>query len=102
MLYTVSPETKLTELGIELVKAGPPVANYVNTVRTGNLVYTSGKGPNRPDGTLVTGKLGADLTVEEGYEAARLCGIQLLASLKDELGDLSKVKRGRLEKKNFC
>ena len=40
MLYTVSPETKLTELGIELVKAGPPVANYVNTVRTGNLVYT--------------------------------------------------------------
>ena len=93
MLYTVSPETKLTELGIELVKAGPPVANYVNPVRTGNLVYTSGKGPNRPDGTLVTGKLGADLTVEEGYEAARLCGIQLLASLKDELGDLSKVKR---------
>ena len=75
MLYTVSPETKLTELGIELVKAGPPVANYVNTVRT------------------VTGELGADLTVEEGYEAARLCGIQLLASLKDELGDLSKVKR---------
>ena len=93
MLYTVSPETKLKELGIELPKAGAPVANYVNTVRTGNLVYTSGKGPNRADGSLVTGKVGKDITVEEGYEAARLTAIQLLASLKDELGDLSKVKR---------
>ncbi|MDZ4707701.1 MAG: RidA family protein [Saprospiraceae bacterium] len=93
MLYTVSPETKLKELGIELPKAGAPVANYVNTVRTGNLVYTSGKGPNRADGSLVTGKVGKDISVEEGYEAARLTAIQLLASLKDELGDLSKVKR---------
>lgn len=93
MLYTVSPEAKLKELGIVLPKAGAPVANYVNTVRTGNLVYTSGKGPNRADGSLVTGKVGKDITVEEGYEAARLTAIQLLASLKDELGDLSKVKR---------
>ncbi len=93
MSYTISPESQLQALGITLPKAGPPVANYVNTVRTGNLVYTSGKGPNRADGSLVTGKVGQDLSVEEGYEAAKLVAIQLLASLKDELGDLSKVKR---------
>lgn len=93
MLYTVTPDAKLKELGVEIPKAGAPVANYVNAVRTGNLVYTAGKGPNRPDGTLVTGKVGQDLTVEEGYEAARLAAIQCLAALKDEIGDLSKVKR---------
>jgi enamine deaminase RidA (YjgF/YER057c/UK114 family) len=81
-------------MGIEIPKASAPVANYVNVVRTGNLIYTSGKGPNRPDGSLVTGKVGKDLTVEQGYEAAKLCAIQLLAVIKDELhGDLSKVKR---------
>ncbi|MEP7266896.1 MAG: RidA family protein [Saprospiraceae bacterium] len=93
MLYTISPEVKLKELGIEIPKAGAPVANYVNAVRTGNLVYSSGKGPNRPDGSLVTGKVGTDITVEEGYEAAKLCAIQCLAAIKDEIGDLSKVKR---------
>jgi enamine deaminase RidA (YjgF/YER057c/UK114 family) len=94
MLYTVTPDAKLKEMGIEIPKASAPVANYVNVVRTGNLIYTSGKGPNRPDGSLVTGKVGKDLTVEQGYEAAKLCAIQLLAVIKDELhGDLSKVKR---------
>ncbi len=93
MAYTITPENQLKSLGIELQKAGAPVANYVNTVRTGNLVYTSGKGPNRPDGSMVAGKVGQDLSVEEGYEAAKLCAIQILSSLKDELGDLSKVKR---------
>ena len=93
MLYNVSPESKLKELGIELPVPGAPVANYVNAVRTGNLLYTAGKGPNRPDGSLVTGKVGKDLTIEEGYEAARLTAIQLIAVLKHELGDLSKVKR---------
>lgn len=86
-------EARLQELGIELPPVGAPVANYVNTVRSGNLVFTSGKGPNKPDGTYVTGKVGADLTLEEGYEAARLTAIQQLASLKAELGDLNKVKR---------
>ena len=93
MLYTISPEAKLKELGIDLQKAGAPVANYVNAVRTGHLIYCSGKGPNRPDGTLVTGKVGKDLSIEEGYEAARLCAIQMIACIKDEIGDLSKVKR---------
>ena len=87
------PEARLAELGITLRKASSPVANYVNAVRTGDLLYLSGKGPLRPDGTLVTGKVGADLSVEEGYEAARLTGIQLIATMKDELGELSRVRR---------
>ena len=86
-------EARIQELGIELPEVGAPVANYVNTVRVGNLVFTSGKGPQQPDGTYVTGKVGADLTTEQGYEAARLTAIQQLASLKAELGDLNKVKR---------
>ena len=93
MLYTITPESKLKDLGVEIPKAGAPVANYVNCVRTGHLLYTAGKGPNKPDGSLMTGKVGKDLSIEQGYEAARLCAIQLLAVLKDELGDLSKVKR---------
>ena len=92
-LYDYSVEDKIKSLDIELPEVGAPVANYVNTVRTGNLVYTSGKGPNRPEGGYITGKVGADLSVEEGYAAARLVGIQLLAALKAELGDLNKVKR---------
>ena len=87
------PEARLTELGITLRKASSPVANYVNAVRTGDLLYLSGKGPLRPDGTMVIGKVGADLSVEEGYEAARLVGIQLISTMKDELGDLSRVRR---------
>lgn len=84
---------RLEELGIELPEPAAPVANYVNAVKTGNLLFLAGKGPNKPDGTMVTGKLGADLTIEEGYEAARLTGISQLAVLKAELGDLNKVKR---------
>ena len=88
-----NPEAKLQGLGIELPTPSAPVANFVRTVRTGNLVYTSGHIPIRPDGTFVKGKLGGGLTVEEGYEAARLTAIALLASLKKEIGDLSTVQR---------
>ncbi len=88
-----NPEAKLADLGIELPEVSPPVANYVNAVRTGNLLFLAGKGPNKPEGGYVTGKLGADLSVEEGYEAARLTGIAQLAVLKAELGNLNKVKR---------
>lgn len=87
------PEARLEELGIVLPKPTAPVANYVKAVRSGNLVFLSGHGPYRSDGTLVTGKLGRDLTQEEGYEAARLTGIALLASLKSEIGQLGKVRR---------
>ncbi|NRB49286.1 MAG: RidA family protein [Saprospiraceae bacterium] len=86
-------EAKLKELGITLPAVPPPVANYVNSVRTGDLVFMAGKGPNRPEGGYITGKLGQDLSVEEGYQAARLAAIIQLAALKAEIGDLNKVKR---------
>ena len=89
-----SPEQKLAELGITLPSASSPVANYVGAVRTGNLLFLAGCGPAKgPDGKSPKGQVGADLTVEEGYEAARLVGINLLARLKEELGELSRVKR---------
>jgi enamine deaminase RidA (YjgF/YER057c/UK114 family) len=84
----------LSELGIELPEPAPPVANYVKAVRSGNLVFLAGHGPMQADGNYVLGKLGeGGLTVEEGYEAARLTAISLLASLKAEIGELSKVTR---------
>jgi enamine deaminase RidA (YjgF/YER057c/UK114 family) len=87
------PEARLKELGITLPEPPQPVANYVNGVRTGNLIFLAGKGPKRADGTEITGKLGADVSIEEGYEAARLTAINQLAVLKAMLGDLKKVKR---------
>jgi len=85
---------RLDELGIELVEPGPPVANFVYAVQAGNLVFLSGHGPDRPDGSQVTGKLGTgELTLEEGQEAARLTGIALLASLQQKIGDLNNVTR---------
>lgn len=87
------PEARLQSLEIVLPTPSAPVANYVRTVRTGNLVFTSGHGPVGSDGVLVKGKLGRDLDVEKGYEAARLTAVALLASLKQEIGDLSRVRR---------
>jgi enamine deaminase RidA (YjgF/YER057c/UK114 family) len=86
-------EARLKEKGIVLNAPGKPVANYVNAVRVGNLLYLAGKGPTKPDGTNITGKVGKDLTIEQGYEAARLTAINHLAVLKAELGSLNKVKR---------
>ncbi len=86
-------DKKLKDLGIELITPSKPVANYVKAVRTGNLLYLSGDGPMKSDGKYITGKLGADLTVEQGYEAAKQTGISILSTLKAELGDLNKVKR---------
>jgi enamine deaminase RidA (YjgF/YER057c/UK114 family) len=86
-------EEKLLSLGIHLPAASQPVANYVNAVKTGNLLFLAGKGPSLPDGTYITGKVGKDLSIEEGKVAARLVGIAQLAVLKAELGDLNKVKR---------
>ena len=87
------PEAKLKEKGIVLSAPGKPVANYVNAVRVGNLLYLAGKGPTKPDGSNITGKVGKDLTIEQGYEAAKLTAINHIAVLKAELGDLKKVKR---------
>jgi enamine deaminase RidA (YjgF/YER057c/UK114 family) len=90
---TVNIEARLKELNIELTTPKPPTANFVKTVRVGNLVYTSGHGPDRAEGGPLTGRVGDDLTLEQGQEAARLTGVSLLSSLKAEIGDLSKVKR---------
>lgn len=86
-------DKKLKDLGIELFAPPKPMANYVRAVRTGNLVYLAGHGPTKADGSNITGKLGKDMTIEQGYEAARQTGIALLSSLKGEIGDLNKVKR---------
>jgi enamine deaminase RidA (YjgF/YER057c/UK114 family) len=93
MAMDIDPEGVLDSLGIELPPVSPPVANYVNAVRAGNLLFLAGKGPNKADGTVITGKVGADLTQEQGNEAARIVAINQLAVLKAELGDLRKVKR---------
>jgi enamine deaminase RidA (YjgF/YER057c/UK114 family) len=90
--YVMSADTRLKELGLELPSAAAPVGNYVPAVRSGNLVFLSGHGPVGKD-RVVTGKLGVDLTVEEGYEAAKIVAIGLLGSLKDLIGDLDKVRR---------
>ena len=87
------PESKLKELGIELSTPSSPVANYVNSVRSGNLLFISGKGPLKNDGNYIKGKLGYDLTIEQGYEAARITAINLISTVKASVGDLKKVKR---------
>jgi enamine deaminase RidA (YjgF/YER057c/UK114 family) len=92
-LYVYDVEKRLTELGIELTFPEPPVANYVNAVRTGNLVFLSGKIPQNPDKTVITGKIDTELTIEQGYQAARIIGIAQLSALKAEIGDLNKVVR---------
>ena len=92
-LYDYDVEERLASLNITLTEPPKPMANYVNSVRTGNLVFMAGKGPRKPDGTNVVGKVGTDLTIEEGYEAARLTAIAQLSALKAEIGDLNKVVR---------
>lgn len=85
-------EDKLHQMGYELPDPPTPLANYIPGYRAGNIVFLSGVGPRANDGTSITGKLGQDLSVEQGYEAARLCGLNLLANLKKIIGDLDKVK----------
>jgi len=92
-LYSYDVEERIRELGIELGEPNKPVANYLNSVRSGNLVFMSGAGPRKSDGEYITGKVGGDLTIEEGYEAAKLTAIVLLSALKDQVGDLNKVER---------
>lgn len=93
LLAQSNAEAQLQALKIELIPPTKPIANYVKAVRTGNLVFLSGHGPSKPDGSLTVGKVGRDLSIEQGYEAARQTGISLLSTLKNEIGDLNKVKR---------
>lgn len=89
----VSPEDRLARLGIVIPPPPPPIANFLTHVREGNLLFLSGQGPREADGQLHTGKVGADITVEEAYRHARLTGINLLSVMQDVLGDLGRVKR---------
>ena len=90
-------EQKLTEMGLKLPKPRTPVGTYVGAVRVGNLVFVSGHGPGRETASgeleLIKGKVGRDLTLEQGYEAAKLVALHLLRSLKEVIGDLDKVVR---------
>jgi len=91
-LYDYEIDARLLELGITLNEPSQPVGNYINSVRTGNLIYMAGLGPLGPNG-YITGKLGQDLSIAEGYDAARYTAISQLTALKAEIGDLNKVKR---------
>jgi len=89
----MTAEERLAELGIELPASSPPAANYVRAVRTGSLLFVSGHGPQRPDGSTVQGKVGRDLDVAAATDAARLVGLNLLATMRRELGSLDLVTR---------
>jgi enamine deaminase RidA (YjgF/YER057c/UK114 family) len=89
----MSAERRLRQLGIELPEVSPPVANYVNAVRSGKLLFLAGKGPSAVDGLRPMGKLGREFSVEQGYKFARSVGLALLAVMKAELGSLDRVAR---------
>lgn len=89
----MSFEAKLAELKITLPPAPKPVASYIPAVRAGDLLFLSGTGPFRDGKVAFAGKLGKDLTVEQGYEAARLAVLNALAIVRQELGSLDQVKR---------
>jgi enamine deaminase RidA (YjgF/YER057c/UK114 family) len=86
-------EARLAELKLELPPAPKPVATYVTAIRHGDLLYVSGHGPYRTDGTLIIGKLGADMDVPAGQAAAKQTGLAILATLRAHLGSLDKVVR---------
>ena len=88
-----SPETRLQELHLTLPPAAKPIGVYKPAVRAGNLLFVSGHGPLKPDGSLIVGRVGDTLTLEQGKEAARQTGLAILATLRSQLGSLDKVKR---------
>ncbi|MFE4081013.1 RidA family protein [Paenarthrobacter sp. YIM B13468] len=90
---TITAEDRLSELGVVLPAPARSVANYQPYVRTGNLLFTSGQLPMRDGAFTSTGKLGEDLDISAGQEAARWCAANILAQAKDALGDLAKIKR---------
>jgi enamine deaminase RidA (YjgF/YER057c/UK114 family) len=89
----VSAEARLAELGVELPEVPAPAGMYVPAVRTGDLVFLSGQGPRRADGSIILGKVGRDLDVDGAREAARVTGLNLLAALRAEVGSLDRVVR---------
>lgn len=93
-MSVITAEKRLKQLGIDLGSVSSPVANYVNAVRTGNLMYLSGKGPRADaSGVRPCGKVGREYTVEQAYQHARTVGLDLLAVMRTELGSLDRVRR---------
>lgn len=90
---SLTPEERLERLGLALPAVPQPIGTFVNAVRVGNLLFLSGQGPLKEDGTLMTGKVGRTISTEEAYSHARLVGLNLLAVAKMEAGDLSRVRR---------
>jgi enamine deaminase RidA (YjgF/YER057c/UK114 family) len=88
-----NPESKIKELGLELPPAPKPMGVYKPVLVVGNFLYVSGQGPLKPDGTLIKGKVGKELSMEEGKLAARQVGLAMLSTIKTNIGDLSKIKR---------
>jgi enamine deaminase RidA (YjgF/YER057c/UK114 family) len=86
-------ESRLAKLGYTLPPPPEPIGNYVSACRSGNIMWMSGVGSRRADGSRISGKLGAELTVAQGYEAAQWCALNLLARMKADLGDLDRVTR---------
>jgi len=89
----MSADKRITELGLELPPAPKPAGVYKPALQVGNLLYVSGHGPLRPDKTLITGKVGADLSEEQGRAAARQVGLTILATIRNHLGSLDRVVR---------
>jgi enamine deaminase RidA (YjgF/YER057c/UK114 family) len=88
----MTPEAKLAAMGLTLPEIPAPLANYVPYKINGNTLYLSGQGPRRSDGSMATGKVGRDVTVEQAYEHAKLVGLGLLAAAKAATGDLAKIE----------
>ena len=86
-------EAKLAELGLTVPDVVPPLAAYLPAVRTGNLVYTAGQLPAREGEMLAVGKLGADVSEEQGYACARQCALNALAAIRAEIGSLDHITR---------
>ncbi len=92
----MTPEEKLKSLGLTLPAVPTPVANYVSFKVFDKTLYCSGQGPRTPDGSYFTGKVGRDVTVEQAYEHAKLIGLQILATAKKAVGDLSRLEAIKL------
>jgi len=92
-LSAQTPEQKLNQLGIKLPQLPEALGSYADLVKVGNLVFLSGRGPLKADGNYIVGKIGSDLTTDQGYQAARLTAINQLAILKQAFGSLDRVKR---------
>jgi len=88
-----NPELQILELGLELPPAPKPAGVYKPVLVIDNLLYVSGQGPLKSDGTLIKGRLGADLSIEEGKLAARQAGLAMLSTIKKHFGELNKIKR---------